>query len=146
MKEKPSQEVVTGFMGMLSEAPGYFVQMNGHEPITNGWKLSIQGETLEHSKELYRDLLGFLIESGASFKFATGRLVSSDIPEQKHKLLTIYIPNDIDQLVFAKLVDEQIPNYKGGEKVKAPTSYNHFSGSIYYRNDRTPDGTYIAAN
>lgn len=84
--------------------------------------------------------------SKCSFKFGTNRLINSGHPQQSKKLLTIYIPNDVDVESFAELVYLNIIDYTGGDKVKQPDSYTHYKNAIYFRNDRDENGEYISAN
>lgn len=131
---------------ILETSNNYFEQYNGYADVTNGWKLSIQGKTIEDADFLAMRLLSLLKASQASYKFGTQKLISGNHPEQKHKLLTIYIPNGVDAKSFAELVYLNINDYKGGQDIKAPTSYEHYAGAIYFRNDRNADGQYIKAN
>jgi len=124
----------------------YFIQHDGDTDISDGWKLSIQGKTLDDGEWLYNHLIGFLMISKCWFKFGTKRLINCGHPQQKHKLLTIYIPNGVDPKSFAELVHIQIEGYTGGNDVKAPDSYTHYKNAIYYRNDRDENGDYITAN
>ena len=134
------------FRETLERDVRYFIQYEGDAKVSNGWKLSIQGITLDHSEYLYNNLIGFLISSKCWFKFGTKRLIEHDHVQQKHKLLTIYIPNGVDPKSFAELVYLHITGYTGGDDVRAPESYTHYKNAIYYRNDRDVNGGYITAN
>lgn len=134
------------FLDVLNNSNNYFLQFYGTANWNLGWKLSIQGEAVTNAIYLLPRLSNLLIKTKASFKFATNKLITSNIPEQKNKVLTIYIPNEYDVLEYAKMVHECIPLYRGGLDVAPPTSYTHYKGSIYYRNDRSENGEYIPAH
>jgi hypothetical protein len=139
------------FRGTLEESHRTFIQYNGDANFSDGWKLSIQGKSLEDSMHLYNGLIGFLMITKSSFKFATKRLINYEFTDEKrkqqsNKLLTIYIPNGVDPKSFAELVYLHIEDYTGGDDVKQPDTYEHYKNSIYYRNDRDEEGNYIKAN
>ena len=132
---------------LLEESQNYFEQLTDFTGNHNdGWKLSIQGKTVEDVIYLIEKLGSLLYVNGAAFKVATKKLIDSDVPEQRFKAMTVYIPNGVDAKSFARLVQNKIEDYKGHEGVDAPTSYTHFEGGVYYRNDRTEDGNYIPAH
>lgn len=132
----------------LEENGGYFVQVKGEADFYEGWKLSIQGKTLDDVCYLAKNLFGLLYMTKASFKFGTKKLIDLKHPQQSTKLLTIYIPNKVDAKSFAELVRLNLLDYKGAEGIETPESYNVYSKElgIYFRNDRTEDGEYIPAN
>lgn len=139
-------DTIEDIIGLLTDYPFYFIMQRGDAEISDGWKLSIQGKTLDDAKFLYDNLIKFLMISKCSFKFGTKRLINCGHPQQSRKLLTIYIPNGVDVKSFAELVYLHIPDYTGGDKVPPPDSYAHYKNAIYYRNDRDEDGNYIPAN
>ena len=132
------------FIEALKTDTGYFIQHNGKADWREGWKLSIQGKTLEDSAYLYDHLITLLVGTQASFKFATQKLFDYG-GEQATKALTIYIPNGVDARSFAELVKINIPDYKGAEGIEEKKSYTKYSEGIFYRNDRTETGAYIPA-
>lgn len=134
------------FIEVLNKSYRYFEQHHGDAEYTDGFKLSIQGNTLEDSRFLYDKLIAFLLATKCSFKFGTKRLIDHKHKEQSHKLLTIYIPNGVDVKSFAELVHLHIEDYTGGDDVPNPSSYEHYKNAIYYRNDRDSNGNYITAN
>lgn len=140
------EEFIEDIRSVLTENLGYFVTHYGDAEISDGWKLSIQGETLDDAEFLYQNLIGFLMISKCSFKFGTNKLINCGHTQQSKKLLTIYIPNGVDVKSFAELVYLHIPDYMGGYNVPAPESYTHYKNAIYYRNDRDENGEYIPAN
>jgi len=131
---------------ILEESGRYFEQFNGYADVTNGWKLSIQGKTIDDAVFLHNRLLPLLKASQASYKLGTLKLINGEHPEQKHKLLTVYIPNGVEPKSFAELVYLNINDYKGGQDIKTPESYEHYANAIYFRNDRNESGEYIPAN
>lgn len=130
----------------LEESYDFFIQHNGQANVTEGWKISIQGNTLDDAEYLYENLIPLLVVTKASFKFATKRLIEYGHPQQSHKILTIYIPNKVDAESFCALVLLNIGDYTGGDNVAPPTSYKHYANAIYFRNDRDENGEYISAN
>jgi hypothetical protein len=140
-----------GFRKTLEESWQYFVQYNGEASTSEGWKLSIQGKTLNDSMYLYNNLINFLMVTKCHYKFGTKRLINYDFTDEKkrqqaNKLLTIYIPNGVDPKSFAELVYLHIEDYTGGNDVVTPDTYTHYKNAIYYRNDRNENGEYISAN
>lgn len=126
-----------------------FIQYDSELPpeaLSDGWKLSIQGKTLDDSMELYEKLIGLLMITKCWFKFGTKRFIEYGDSLQHNKLLTIYLPNGVDPRSFAELVYLHIEDYKGHEGLGQPNSYEHYKGPIYYRNDRDENGNYISAN
>ena len=136
------------FIESLKTYPGYFMQVRGEAVVYQGWKLSIQGKTLEDSEFLFIKLIGLLTYSKASFKFGTQKLIDLKHSQQSTKLLTVYIPDNVDAKSFAELVRLNLTGYTGAEGIDTPESYSVFSKElgIYYRNDRDEDGNYITAN
>lgn len=131
---------------ILETSNRYFEQFNGYANVTDGWKLSIQGKSIEDAMFLYSRLVSLLKASQASYKIGTLKLINGTHPQQRHKLMTIYIPNGVDAKSFAELVYLNINDYKGGQDIKCPTSYEHYANAIYFRNDRDEDGNYVKAN
>tara|TARA_R110000851_G_scaffold295152_6_gene450010 strand:+ start:182 stop:601 length:420 start_codon:yes stop_codon:yes gene_type:complete len=134
------------FIDSLRESFRYFIQHNGSAYHSDGFKLSIQGNSLTDAKYLYDKLIDFLLISKCSFKFGTSKLISCDNVQQSKKLLTIYIPNGVEVKSFAELIYLHIKDYEGGNDITKPDSYEHYKNAIYFRNDRDEDGTYISAN
>lgn len=133
------------FRKVLENSYQYFIMHNGEAHVDNGWKLSIQGKTIDDAMYLYENLISFLLISKASFKFGTARLINCDKEEQRTKLLTIYIPNGVEATSFAELVYLHIKKYEGGEDIDVKESYTRYKNSIFYRNDRDANGEYIPA-
>lgn len=134
------------FRDLLETHYDYFVQHNGEANVTDGWKLSIQGKTLDDAMYLYGNLSDFLLISKCSFKFGTKKLIECNVEEQRTKLLTIYIPNGVEPKSFAELVYLQIKDYEGGEDIIPKNLYTHHKNAIYYRNDRDEYGEYVSAS
>lgn len=133
------------FKQQLRKSWQYFIQHYGEACFYQGWKLSIQGKGIDDAAYLYENLVPFLLVSKASFKFGTERLYSSDNEEQKTKVLTVYIPDNVTPESFAELCYLHIKDYKGGEGIETKESYTHYKNAIFYRNDRDEYGEYIPA-
>lgn len=131
---------------LLEKFPMYFYMVRGGQNHKDGFKLSIQGNTLDDSMYLVEHVVPFLVKAGITFKLATKRLIDYKHDQQSHKLLTIYSPNHIPITEMAEMVYKLMDDYKGGDNVKQPESYTHFKNAIYYRNDRDENGNYITAN
>ena len=129
----------------LQNTLGYFLSFNGR-PSKNGMKLSIQGKTLEDAVELYNLVGPYLQQNNVAFKLGTPRLIAKNDPIQSKKLLTIYVPDDVEFNKFAEDIYRKIKKYKGWYNIKTPPKYQHYAGGIFYRNDRDEFGNYIPAN
>jgi hypothetical protein len=130
----------------LSTSNGFFEFNQGEADVSDGWKLSIQGKTINDALFLYEKLKGLLFSTKCSFKIGTQKLIDKKHPQQSTKLLTIYVPNGVDAKSFAELVYLNILDYKGGQNINCPESYEHYANAIYFRNDRDQNGNYIKAN
>lgn len=117
-----------------------------------GWKLSIQGKTVDDGRELLDRLYEYLRENRVLFKIGTclryGLTTAADPSdkEQGHKAMTIYCPDDMDIELLAKEVADLLEDYEGHIGVKPPLSYRPYHKAVYIRNDRDPSGNYIYAN
>ena len=138
------QEVKQELLEALRIHDEYFLQVNGEAEYDHGWKLSIQGRTLEDSAYLFDKLMGLLISTKASYKFATQKLIDFG-GEQSTKLLTIYIPNNVGPESFAELVRLNIEGYVGALGINEKKSYKKYAEGIFFRNDRNEMGEYIPA-
>lgn len=112
----------------------------------NGWKISIQGKSVADSVFLYQRLRDILFTRNIPFKLATQKRINLANKEQAHKVMTIYIPNGIDRFELAEEIYCRIIDYKGWYNIKTPTSYEHYAGGLFIRNDRDEYGDYIPAN
>ena len=54
------------FRKILETSHQYFIMHNGDAHVDNGWKLSIQGKTIDDAMYLYENLVSFLLISKAS--------------------------------------------------------------------------------
>jgi hypothetical protein len=122
------------------------MMFNTPADTSDGWKLSIQGKCLEDSVYLFGELCQYLYQGNIPFKVASARRYGLDHQEQKYKALTIYVPNGTDHLELAEEVYIKIMSYSGWHDIKTPTSYEHYAGGVFYRNDRDIAGAYIPAN
>lgn len=127
------------------------------QAASNGWKLSIQGKTKEDSLFLWDRLNTILDKMNVPYKLGTAKRIAlinmndAKKREQGHKIMTIYIPNEYSQnidsvLAFAEHIYSNIKVYKGWYDIKAPTSYSHYGGGVFFRNDRDSYGDYVSAN
>lgn len=142
--------------GQLYEALPYFprsyVQIFPKDyKDSDGWKISIQGKSVDDVKFLCERLYDFLYFENVSFKVKTQRgfdvlqrLDNAHTREQVSKVFTIYCPKDIDIHDLCKMVEEKITDYKGHEDVPPPSAYKHYAGGMYIRNDRDKDGNYVS--
>jgi hypothetical protein len=133
------------FRELLEKHNDYFIQIHGDSTMYQGNKVSIQGKTIDDAMYLYDNLIALLGSTKSNFKFGTNILINCDNEEQKTKLLTIYVPDNVDTKSFAELVYLNIKDYEGGEDIPTKKSYTHYKNAIYYRNDRDEDGNYIPA-
>ncbi len=117
-----------------------------------GWKISIQGKVVEDGLFLLDRLYGYLKENDIPFKVGTKTrydLLKEDsnrMQEQGHKAMTIYCPSDMDIKDLCEEVYTRTKDYQGWHDVKTPTSYEHYAGGLFFRNDRDENGEYIRAN
>jgi len=88
-----------------------------------------------------------LMENDIPFKVATINRFSliGTNKEQSHKAMTIYCPNGMDFNELCEEVYSRISDYKGWYNIKTPSSYSHYAGGLFTRNDRTESGNYIPA-
>lgn len=121
-----------------------------HSPLSssNGWKISIQGKTVGDSIFLYERLGAFLMSNDVPFKIATINryALRNKNPEQSFKAMTVYCPNGFDFSVLCEEVYSRTMDYKGWWSVNTPTSYEHYAGGLFIRNDRDESGAYLPAN
>lgn len=128
---------------------------NISENSTNGWKVSIQGKSVEDAICLNRMLFDYFNENQIYYKIGTRTRFNMSIraiegtehyqffKEQSKKAMTVYCPDTMDIKTLCKEIEKRITNYDGFEGVKNPKNYTHFSGGIYFRNDRDENGEYI---
>ena len=129
---------------LLNDSYDFFIQINGSASISDGWKLSIQGTSMDDVVYLFDNLKSLLHATRASYKFATKRLLNYG-GEQSTKVLTIYIPNGVTPESYAELVRLNIRTYKGAKGIDVKNSYTKYSEGIFFRNDRNENGVYIPA-
>lgn len=126
----------------ISDIPFLF----GKHSYSNGWKLSLQGKSIEDTIELFSKLEQFLSLQSIDFKVATHKRINHSNKEQSHKVLTIYVPDHINVENLAESVYSLTKDYKGWQNIKTPTSYEHYAGCVFIRNDRDEHGNYIKSN
>jgi hypothetical protein len=130
---------------ILSTAKIYDLMFNTETKTDNGWKLSIQGKSLDDVIFLYDRLSDYLFDNKIPFKIATNKRIISSNKEQSQKVMTIYVPDYIDVYEFAETIYSKIIDYKGWYNIKTPTNYEFYAGGVYIRNDRDEYGDYIPA-
>jgi len=59
----------------LTTSNGYFEYNQGTADVSEGWKLSIQGKTVQDATFLYEALRGLLSSTKCSFKIGTQKLI-----------------------------------------------------------------------
>ena len=79
------------------------------------------------------------------FKVATANRFELD-SEQGFKAFTIYCPDGFDFEQLCEDVYGLTMDYKGWQNIKTPTSYSHYAGGLFVRNDRDANGVYVSAN
>ncbi len=130
---------------MITDGKRMDIQFNG-KSSENGWKISIQGKNIEDIFYLVDILYDYLRKNNITFKVATDRRISHPNKEQSKKVMTIYNPDGMDVYDLAEKLYKLTKKYKGWYNIKTPTSYEHYAGGLYIRNDRTDSGRYIPAN
>jgi len=121
---------------------------NSSATTDNGMKISIQGKSIEDSIFLFGRLSEYLYLNNIPFKVATSRrfdLVDTN-KEQSHKAMTIYCVDGSDFSQLCEDVYSLTLDYKGWQDIKTPTSYEHYAGGLFFRNDRNANGVYVPAN
>lgn len=135
---------VDELVDILRKSERFFIQVEGTSDWSQGWKISIQGHTLEDSKYLFTRLVGLFQATGVYFKFGTQKLIDLN-SEQSTKLITVYLPNNVDPKSYCELVRLNITEYKGADDIEEKRSYTKYAPGIFYRNDRDENGDYIPA-
>jgi hypothetical protein len=126
------------------------MDINFHSERTseNGCKISIQGKNTGDSGFLFFALSEFLYSNDIPFKLATVNRYAllNRNKEQSHKAMTIYCPDGMSFDNLCESVYFLTLEYKGWQDIKTPTSYSHYAGGLYVRNDRNKNGAYIPAS
>jgi len=120
------------------------LQFDNSTVTDKGFKISIQGKTIEDSVYLYDTLHKFFYKNNIPFKVGTAKRVALK-NEQGNKVMTIYCPDTMNVNELAEKVYSLIPNYKGWYNIKTPTSYEHYAGGLFIGNDRNANGYYVPA-
>ncbi len=128
------------------------VQSVSEQDTSDGWKISIQGHTIDDSKYLVNILYDYLFSNNIPFKSATvtrfnlkDRGTKRDL-EQSKKAMTIYCPNTMNIKDLCEKVYALTKDYKGWHSIDTPSSYEHYAGGLFFRNDRDIDGKYVRAD
>lgn len=117
---------------------------NSSANTDNGNKLSLQGKSTKDAAALYSMLKDYLYENNIPFKVATRMRTESDNKEQSKKVVTIYVPNEMDINEIAEQVYSLTMDYKGWYNIKTPASYTHYAGCVFIGNDMV-NGCYTPA-
>jgi hypothetical protein len=113
-------------------------------PSKNGDKISIIGKSMADVYELYNRLHNWLENHNIAHKIATKKRVTNNNYEQSKKLVTIYVPDNIDIKKLLIKIEYLLKGYTGWNNIKTPfNGYEHYSNGIYFRNDRNEYGEYI---
>ena len=133
---------------ILTNATKYDLNVHSESNTDNGWKISIQGKEVSDSIFLYDKLSSYLMGLSIPFKVATDKRYSvrSTHKEQSFKAMTIYCPNGMDIMSLCEEVYSLTMDYKGSRDINTPTSYEHYAGGLFFRNDRDEVGGYVPAN
>ena len=131
---------------ILMNANKYDIQFNDGRDSSNGDKISIVGKKMKDVFDIYNRLHQWLDNKNITYKVATNKRVSHENYEQSKKLMTIYVPNDMDFKFLLLRIDYLLKGYNGWYDIKLPfKGYSHYSGGVFYRNDRDEYGSYIPA-
>lgn len=133
--------------------PRSFIQVDPEpHPDRTGWKISIQGKTLDDVKFLCERLFDFLQAENCIFKVISQRGIDMPIRddtefsrEQCRKVMTIYCVKGMDFQWLCNEVYKRTKDYKGWYDIKTPSSYEHFAGGLFIRNDFDQYGNYVRA-
>lgn len=132
-------------LNRLNAATSVFDWSFNSSAITdNGNKLSLQGKSTKDAAALYSMLKDYLYENNIPFKVATRMRTESDNKEQSKKVMTIYVPNQMDVNEVAEHVYSLTISYKGWHNIKTPKSYYHYAGFVFIGNDMV-NGRYTPA-
>ena len=121
---------------------------NSSARTDNGMKISIQGKCIEDSVELFNLLSEYLYSNNVPFKIATSKRYSliKESKEQSHKAMTIYCVDGSDFFQLCEDIYSLTLGYKGWKDIKTPSSYEHYAGGLFFRNDRDVNGLYLPSN
>lgn len=135
--------------GIRSDLKVFFKDTTPH---SDGWKLSIQGKSIEDSIFFIDHVYAIMQKERISHKIATKKRYNLRINpkeewliEQSYKAMTIYCPYDIDVVDLGRTIHKILKDagYNGWDDVTQPNGYTLIADGVYYRNDRTENGTYI---
>jgi hypothetical protein len=131
----------------LTESNIFDWMFNSSATTNNGMKISIQGKSIADSIFLFEKLSEYLYAKNIPFKVATRRrfdLIKAN-KEQSHKAMTIYCVDGSDFSQLCEDIYSLTLDYKGWQNIKTPSSYEHYAGGLFFRNDRNEQGVYIPA-
>lgn len=131
----------------LTESNIFDWMFNSSATTNNGMKISIQGKSIADSIFLFEKLSEYLYTKNIPFKVATKRrfdLIKAN-KEQSHKAMTIYCVDGSDFSQLCEDIYSLTLDYKGWQNIKTPSSYEHYAGGLFFRNDRNEQGVYVPA-
>lgn len=129
----------------LTHTGAYDLNFHSELSSDNGNKISIQGKNVNDSIYLYNCLKDYLYKNNIPFKLATIEryCLRGTNKEQSHKSMTIYCPDGYCFNLLCEDIYLLTIGYKGWQDIKTPTSYTHYAGGLFVRNDRDEKGVYI---
>jgi hypothetical protein len=130
---------------LLNANSVFDINFNGL-PSLKGEKISIVGKSMEDVYDLCDRLNSWLSNKNIAHKIATSKRVNNSDYEQSKKLVTIYVPDDMDKHKLMLQLEYLLKGYEGWHDIKLPfKGYENYSGAIFFRNDRDEGGNYIPA-
>jgi hypothetical protein len=128
---------------LLSTTSLPFVQIEGSTNFSEGWKVSIQGKTVEDAIYLIDRLVILFGVTRVFYKIGTQALINCSNPEQTTKLITVYLPKGVAPESYCELIRNCIPDYTGADTIGEKVGYTKHSPGIFFRNDRDSSGNYV---
>ena len=130
------------FISLLASSSRSDFMFDTDADTSDGWKISIQGRSIKDADFLHTALSSFLKDASIPFKVGTAKRINSLNKVQSRKVMTIYCPNNIDINSLAEQVYQLTFEYKGWYDIPTPSSYSHYAGGLFIRNDRV-NGQYV---
>lgn len=131
---------------ILMNANRYDIQFNDERLSSSGNKISIVGKSMNDVLDIYNRTHQWLDNKNITYKVATKKRVEHSNYEQSKKIMTIYVPDDMDMFSLMLRLEYLLTGYTGWHGIKLPfKGYEHYSNAIFFRNDRDEYGNYIPA-
>lgn len=132
---------------IIINANRYDIQFNSDRESSNGNKISIVGKTIKDVLDIYNRTHQWLDNKNIPYKIATRKRIEHSNYEQSKKIMTVYVPDDMDNFYLMLRLEYLLKGYTGWHDIKLPfKGYEHYSNGIFFRNDRDNYGNYIPAN